>query len=412
MFNIKTLKEEFGNYYIGYLLDNINKDFIILDDVSIPKFNDASFKIDIKLLKFRRNRIHSERIMFKGLLSRGIRRDLIQQENRLKERYEIIKKSGLPSENLLIINHIISLHKTSKLFIFKYLCYKHYFQNKLFKTITSVDENSPKIKSIFDAAKFQGIKTIGIQHGTIHELHPSYVFTKTDRERKIMPDYTMVWGIYWKTLLVNKGNYPEDSLVVTGQIRTDIIPLLKNSNKNNIPDIPNDKKIIVFASQPQRDEKLRKQAAFDVFSSVSKLPEVFLVIKLHPAEFNDFEYYRNIASEAECNNYTILYNIDLYKLISISKIIITCFSTVGAEAVYFHKPLVILDHLKQDIQNYKKEGIAFQATDKRTLTEVITDILSGNLTIDNKAYTDYISEYAYKIDGKVTQRIINFISAI
>jgi len=165
----------------------------------------------------------------------------------------------------------------------------------------------------------------------------------------------------------------------------------------------------MFASQPQRDSVLREKAAFDVFTSVKDLENVELVLKLHPAEKDDFDYYRNIAKKAACNNFRIVLEFDLYLLISISDIVITCFSTVGAETVYFNKPLIILDHLKQDIQRYHEEGIAFQTTNDKELNEVIIPLLSGELKLDKKAYQEYIQKYALSIDGKVSERVLDFI---
>ena len=97
----------------------------------------------------------------------------------------------------------------------------------------------------------------------------------------------------------------------------------------------------------------------DVFSALKDIPDAHLVIKLHPAEFNDFDYYHDLARKSGCSNYQIVLQVDLYLLISLSDIVITCFSTVGAETVYFNKPLIILDHLKQDIQGYYKGRYCF-----------------------------------------------------
>ncbi len=260
------------------------------------------------------------------------------------------------SLDLIILSYLRSLHSSTKFFIFKYLAYKKFFTNHKFQSISSIDENSPRIKTILDAAKIFSIKTAGIQHGTIHELHPAYMHTAKDMARKIVPDYTLVWGERWKELLAGKGHYSPESLIITGQIRTDIIPVLQKQTLKRYPDVPENSKIILFASQPQQDPKLRERSALDVFNAVKELREAFLIIKLHPAEFNDFDFYRKLAKKSGCSNYQIVLQEDLYFLISISDIIITCFSTVGAESVYFSKPLIILDHLKQDIQKYVKEA--------------------------------------------------------
>jgi len=92
-------------------------------------------------------------------------------------------------------------------------------------------------------------------------------------------------------------------------------------------------------------------------------------------------------------------------------VLITCFSTVGTETVYFNKPLVILDHLKQDIMGYAAEGVAFHATDAVSLTKILSGITNETLKIDREKYDSFIQNYAYRIDGKVAERCIQAITS-
>ena len=410
--NLHTLKPEQGNYNLQYLFEKLDDDFIILEDVEIPKFQKRNkFKFSQKQLKAMDNRIFGEPVLFSGLLSKEVRGKTKKSITNLGKNLNYVKKELQHPLDILIIDHLLSLQKSSKLFLFKYYSYKHFFKKHSFKTISSIDENSPRIKSILDAAKSTHIKVIGIQHGTIHDLHPAYILTKNDAERDIHQDHTIVWGNHWSDFLIAKGNYPAKSIITTGQIRTDIIPALKNVNRQDYFDIADNKKLVIFASQPQRDPVLREKAAFDVFTAVKDKDNVELVLKLHPAERDDFDYYRNIAMKAGCTNFQIILDFDLYLLISICDIVITCFSTVGAETVYFDKPLIILDHLKQDIQQYHKEGIAFQTSNNKELNKVLTGLLSGAIKHDKNTYQKYISKYAYRIDGKVSERVLKLIQS-
>ncbi|OQX75606.1 MAG: hypothetical protein B6D64_11370 [Bacteroidetes bacterium 4484_276] len=410
--NIDTLKPEKGNSYIQYLLDRLTEEFVILDDVELPKLKGKTkFKIDVD--RFCRgknkNRFFGEYVLFRGLLAGDVRRQTKKHYREVLRHLNEMNDKIEDSFDRMVIRRMLAFSKTNQLFLFKYFSYRKFFAKHNFKTVTTIDENSPRIKSVLDAAKSNRVKTVGIQHGTIHALHPAYVFTGEDRERGIMPDYMLVWGDYWKKLLEEKGNYDPQSLVTTGQVRTDIIPVLLNS-KIGIPEIEeSDKKIVLYASQFQRDPELRKRAAYDIFNSVKNFPGWLLVIKLHPSELNEFGYYHAIAKETGCTNYQIHYWTDLYLLLSKSDVVTTCFSTVGTETIYFEKPLVIIDHLKQDIQNYHKNGVAFRAADENELKSTLVQILNGKLQINREAYQKFISKYAYKIDGKVSQRIIGFV---
>ena len=223
-----------------------------------------------------------------------------------------------------------------------------------------------------------------------------------------MPDLTLTWGKYWEEFLVEKGNYPKQSVVSVGQIRTDIIPALLQSENQKRSTMT---KQIVFASQPQRDSELRYQAAYDVFKATGKIRNAQLIVKLHPREFADSDYYSKIASEAGCTNYRFDLTSDLYQLIASCDVLITCFSTVGTETVYFYKPLIILDHLKQDIMGYVAEGVAFQATDAESLTRILSGIIGGTLKINADLYDSFIRKYAFQIDGKVAERCIRAITS-
>lgn len=408
--NFFTLRPELGNYYLEYLFEKLDDDFLILDEVDIPKFNKGS-DFSIKKWHFitKGRRLFAEIILLRGLMSRSVKKQLKSFDNQLAGKYKPIKSGLTNPVDLMIIDFIKSLHASSKLYLFKYLAYKKFLSHHHFKSISTIDENSPRIKSILDAAKMNGMKTIGIQHGTIHDLHPAYMFTKQDAERKLMPDFTMVWGENWKKLLTEKGNYHSGSLMITGQIRTDIISSLQNHKHNNSISVPENSRVILFASQPQQDPELRQKSALDVFTAVKKIKDVHLVIKLHPAEFNDFDYYHELARKSGCTNYQVVLQVDLYLLISISDIVITCFSTVGAETAYFSKPLIILDHLKQDIQKYHREGIAFLATNSEELYDYILKIIGKKLSFDAVSNQNYIQRFAYKVDGQVSERIISFI---
>ena len=410
--DLNSLEPKKGNYNLEYLFDKLDDDFIILDEKDFPKLKGKSkfFNIDFTLFP-KRKILYAEIILLSGLLSGKIRTQTKELDKKLKKKFNEVSNIKFNIENEFIFSYFKSI-KPNKLLIFKYLAYNKFFTKfSNIKSISSIDENSPRIKTIFDAAKKNGITTYGIQHGTIHSLHPSYIFSANDTLRKPFPEYNIIWGRYWKKILIEKCHFPEDSLIIAGQIRTDIITKLLKTKLDSTDINPEGKKIIMYASQFQRDENLREKAALDLFHSVKDLDDYQLIIKLHPSEKNEFDYYHRLAKLSGCSNYKILYYYDLYKLIALSEIIVTCFSTVGTEAIYFHKPLIIIDHLNQDLQGYKKAGVAFQATTREEIKKIINHLNQKEIGIDKLKYKNFIDKYAYKIDGKVANRIIQIIKS-
>ena len=408
----KTLKNKSGHHILEYLISELDDRFALLTEVLMPKPKGKSdFSFSRKQYQRSLNncpKIFLEGFMISGLFNKEVRHSTRSAKKILRTGYPLVREMQLSVIQQLALEVFRSLHSSSGFFLFRYFAARKFFTHSGIKAVIAGDENSPLTKSLLDAAKFCGIKTIGMQHGTMHDLHPAYLYTPNDRKHQVMPDLTLTWGKYWEQFLIEKGNYPPGSVVSVGQIRTDIIPVITRA-ENQKQAHPTQR--ILFASQPQRDPELRYQAAFDVFKAAQKLPNTHLIVKLHPREFADSPYYSAIATEAGCTNYTIDKSSDLYHLIASCDVLITCFSTVGTETIYFYKPLIILDHLKQDILGYAAEGVAFQATDAASLTTILSLIFRGTLRVDRLKYNSFILKYAYQIDGKVAQRCIEAITS-
>ena len=406
-----TLKPKPGHHILEYLISELDDRFSLLTEVLMPKprgKSDYSFSWKQYQSSWNhQSKIFLEGFLISGLLKRSVRKLAQKAQKTLRSAYPKVREVELSMTQKIALEVFQSLDKSSGFFLYRYFAARNYFKKSNVKAVIAADENSPLTKSILDAAKFCGIKIIGLQHGTMHDLHPAYLYTEKDRKNRVMPDLTLTWGKSWEEFLIRNGNYPSDSVISVGQIRTDIIPLLLKAEKQKQAQST---ERIVFASQPQRDPELRYQAAYDVFRAASQLSKSRLIVKLHPREFADSEYYSAIAKAAGCSNYSLDTTSDLYQLIASCDVLITCFSTVGTETVYFHKPLVILDHLKQDIMGYVAVGVAFQATDADSLAKILSGIFRGTLKIDRAKYDSFIQKYANRIDGKVAASCIETIT--
>ncbi|MDA0195261.1 MAG: hypothetical protein O2887_11950 [Bacteroidetes bacterium] len=399
--SIKRLVQGFDDFVIGYLLEEYPDRFLCIDEYQIPKFIKGSTLP--KDVRFRhRKTIYGEYIMFKGILTFRLWKTSRNQLKIINKKLQSLWDKLHDTDYQFFISRLVHLKKSHWYFLMRYESYKKFFGSHVsFKNVISIDENSEFYKSVLDAAKSCNLKTIGIQHGNIYDLHVSYMFTEHDLINGPQVDKTLVWGQYWKDLLIQKGHYPPNSIAVTGQLRTDIIPILEKNNSTEVF-------TILFASQPQRDPNLRRRATRDMMIAAQNLEDSHLIIKLHPRE-TDHDFFNSMARSIGLVNFELSIDDDLYQMINESNVVVTCFSTVAGEAVYFGKPIIILDHLQQDLMGYYSLGVASQAINSETLTSFLVQIQSGTLSIDTSAYSKYIEKYAYKIDGRGSSRVMKEI---
>ena len=413
--SVETLKLKRDNYTLGNLLEKLSDDFLIISEAEQPKFRGKTgFLLAGRLFSpapRRKQTISGESILFKGWLSAKVHAQMKIWKKLWEDEIKFIEDQSLPPTDMMFLNALKTLAPGNNFFMLKYLSFQRFFSKYPMLSVSAIDENSPATRCILDAAAAEGSKRIGIQHGNIGNAQPAYLYTISDREAGVMADHTLVWGQYWRNFLIANGNFSPKGITITGQLRTDVIPPMLSQVESLRQHYGIPGKMALFASQPIPDPVQRRQAALDVFTAFRQLEGVELFVKLHPAEYNDEKYYRELAAMTGLTKFRLFSGDDLYSLLCVSDLVITCYSTVGTEAIYFNKPLIILDPHREDLLGYHAAGVAQQATNALMLEKLSNQLLSGELEINKDAYRKFIENYAYRIDGQVTSRTLEAIYA-
>lgn len=128
---------------------------------------------------------------------------------------------------------------------------------------------------INDLAKERNIKTIELQHGTMHADHAAYHYAYGVREIAYFPDVIFTFSDYWKCCIC----VPIDAtnIVAVGY------PYFERKLEQ-YPKVPHDKKTILFISQGTIGTELSKLAA-ELFLSLDS-SKYRIIYKLHPEEYN------------------------------------------------------------------------------------------------------------------------------
>lgn len=267
------------------------------------------------------------------------------------------------------------------------------------KACIAVDEGD-RPREFIMAANMENINTYAVQHGIINSMSPAYIINSKYKE-KIIPKCTFVWGEKYKDILINNTNiYDNNNIKVVGQSRTDLLKNYISTKKKK-----DDKIKILYATQYYKD--ILEPATNILFKALNKMDNEYeIVIKLHPAD-NYYETYKSLIKKYNIKNVKIIKEGDLYELLNECDVVVSVHSTVVVEGALLNKPSIcILLPKYNDAGGFVRDGISKGAKDEETLKESLDNIM--NYKFDNK-FKSYIEYNFYKIDGKVTKRIVSNI---
>lgn len=256
-------------------------------------------------------------------------------------------------------------------------------------------ETGPYALALILAAKKNGIKTIGQQHGIIYKFSPMYSFQNFyDSNNKFgfpLPDYLLLFGNLTKKILIDMG-YPEKKLIVFGNPSFfEINTLEKTFSKEEILsllNIPKNKSIILFTTgklQPyysahgkyDQDVKILN----NLLENFSNKDDIFIIVKPHPSETN-IDAYEQLISKFSAKNILITQT-NLHALFYICSLVISVGSTTILDALCFDK-LVLRVKFENQPYSIPLENYNFVIEcDLPDLYNNILNLLKNDFTMNN-----------------------------
>lgn len=414
MVDLRSLQSRKGNPYLEYLFDVAGDDICVLEYPIFPAQNDSIEAVNnVRTFDYGGDAsvYRQDWIMIRGMMNPGF---WIKYRN-LKKQWNAdlnaIKASCTDAMDQNILHRMQQWRSIGFLCLIYFITTSSWVKRKRKKilSVSAIGESNSEIRSMFEAFKRYDIPTVGIMHGAVHAANIHYSYAKEELKYKPFPDYYFVWGDFWKDQIQEFTGIAANRLIPTGQIRTDVIPKLLDKAKNN----KSDRLSVVFASQPFRDMNMRVQAAKLVFAAIAKLPgdQIEFILKPHPAETSD-AFFTEIADRVGLKGMIISRDRDLYEQLAECDVLMTCYSTVGAEAVYFGKAVITIDAEGRDLAGYAQEAIATAVRNSAELTAVLQQMLDNGVQVDLDAHARFITKYVHKINGRASERTLEALRAI
>lgn len=277
-----------------------------------------------------------------------------------------------------------------------------------------------------DKLKEFSVKTISIQHGGTREDSVKELASSAS-------DIIMVWGKrVWKELIYKHGVNSKRVRLVGNPLHDRLTSLSREEILNKLVEIypqlrqhlPN-KQVILLATclhteyrDYENEQELYQEYIRHVYQSLD-FSQVLLLIKMHPLDKKDPNLYRQAAQDYPDNSIIVIEpemtELDVYRLLFISDLLLTRCSTVAEEALMTGKSVVAFDLFPsgpskgyKHLEEYGSYTTAY-ASPEQGLKESITTALFSSYNSNTKQNIE--EEITYKLDGNSTNRAVDEILA-
>ena len=309
------------------------------------------------------------------------------------------------------------MNSTSYNYIFSLITTEHIIKKVKPKCFFLSCEYNNTQRAITHIARLQNILVFAIQHGVIHPTHYGYILDKKYEGKILLPDITFVSGQYQYDMLTKNSIYQPDQVVITGQPRYDILfhaqKVYPKKDFCKRYKIPMDHKIILWTTQcndPDVTEEEKIETFGVVFETMKYVKNATLIVKQHKGEAEKYtQMIKKYLEEYNINAHLAPKESEACELEFICDVMITRNSTTGMEAIALNRPLIVLNLSGlPDVVDYVEQGVAIGVYKKEDLKKAIEKLLQDSSELE-KNRDNYVRKYLHKIDGKSTERVVNFI---
>ncbi len=272
-------------------------------------------------------------------------------------------------------------------------------------------ESSGLGRAAVAAARAHAIPSVAVQHGIMYPQYYSHEHAPDELERDPVPipSRTAVFGELAKELLVQRGSYPEERIVVTGSPKFDA--LVKGASAydpartRRTLHVPDEARFLVLATRwtavsPVFEELVR---------AIEALRGVLLLVKPHQAESP--RPYEEVVRRLSASRTRILSaDESLLPLLFASDGLITVDSFASSEALVLGRPVLVLN-LPGNLGPLVDRGVALGVRRGEPIAKALEMFLfdaDTARTLESKR-KEYIKEFAFGADGRSTERIVECI---
>ena len=285
------------------------------------------------------------------------------------------------------------------------------------KIVVLYAESSGLGRAAVAAARVHGIPSFAVQHGIMYEQYYSHEHASFEVgvDGVPLPTKTAVFGSVAKDLLVRRGSYDPDRIVVTGSPKFDgLVRAARgfdaSATKKDLG-VPEGARFLVLASRWTAVGPVFRELveAVERVNNTGNIGDLWLFVKPHQAEST--RPYDEVLDELHPAKSRVLSAAtNLLELLFASDGLVTVDSFASSEALVLGHPVLVVN-LPSNLDALVRRGVALGVSRGESIEAAIRKLLfddgvAGELERTRK---EYIQEFAFGTDGHSTERIVQAI---
>ncbi|MBI5061108.1 MAG: CDP-glycerol glycerophosphotransferase family protein [Candidatus Aenigmarchaeota archaeon] len=274
-----------------------------------------------------------------------------------------------------------------------------------------INDDAPNIRGmeIAAVARKRGVRSLALQHGGMIGNWITNILSKNEADQKNayscpLPDFITSHGMSDKRFMVRTTKINSNVIFNVGDPQYDFLlrAALDEGGIRSEFKLARTKTIL-FAPSTDNPSHEKSRIADMVFSAANGL-DAQLVVKLHPRE-REAALYAELSKKTGNAIFIDQRRRDTHKLIAISDIVISNYSSVNLEAVLLKKPSIMVDPFGK-YKNINYYGAILNVSSEQKLAKVLKRILDGKLEMPRKKF---IENFYFKTDGMACKRIADVV---
>ena len=259
-------------------------------------------------------------------------------------------------------------------------------------------------------ARRRGVRSVGVQHGFIYRHWLNYLHEPDEMQALgadrgcPIPDRTLVFDRYAASHLETAGHFPPAAVTISGSARLDELAArfaehmpAREAIRAEL-EATRDGRVVVLAA---KHSEIRQQLP-DVIEAVESLPQVRLVIKVHPAE--TAEVYADAVKGAKQTTVAGA-SADLARLLAAADVLMTMNSTVAIDALVLGIPAIVIG-LPNNLSPFVDAGVMAGADGVAAIGHALRGVLYDREARNALAWAaaDFTRDFEIRTDGRAANR--------